>query len=396
MRQAGYAVFVKGTAGGQLDATHAEILLAHAIDGAVHSDIAVAQRGRAADAGRDAVHIALFGQRSGIAGHQGSHTGGALVTKAAARKNFDGVGADGADVLQNLQPRALAERHHRNHRSNADDDAQHGQKGAQAVRVHGQQSHAKRLAKAVTRGLPAAAGSRHRFEHSACRCGIGPGQPVGHHAPVAQLNDAVGVRGHLHVVRHHDDGMALCMQLQQNLDHLGAALRVQRAGRLVGQQHVAAVHEGARNAHALLLPAGQLARLVLQAVGHAQAREQRIGAFAAQSPWAPRIDGGYLHVADGAQVTQQVVALKNKTEMLAPQLSQLVGTQLAGRPAGHAVAAGAGFVQATQNIHQRGLARARSADDGHHLAGAYVEVDVGQHGDRAFTRRKVALQPAQF
>ena len=204
------------------------------------------------------------------------------------------------------------------------------------------------------------------------------------------------MRGHLHVVRHHDDGVALGVQLQQNLDHLGAALRVERAGRLVGQQHVAAVHEGARNAHALLLPAGELARLVLQAVGHAQAREQRQGALAPRFALAACVNCRHLHVAKGAQITQQVVALKNKTEMLAPQLSQFIGTQLAGRPAGHAVAAGAGFVQATQNIHQRGLARARSADDGHHLAGAYVEVDVGQHGDRAFTRRKVALQPTQL
>ena len=84
LRQAGHAVFVKGAAGGQLHATHPEILLAHTIDGAVHGDVAVTQRGRAADTGRDTVHITLLSERGGIAGHQGAHTRRALVTKAGA------------------------------------------------------------------------------------------------------------------------------------------------------------------------------------------------------------------------------------------------------------------------------------------------------------------------
>src|SRR5256885_7335956 len=62
-----------------------------------------------------------------------------------------------------------------------------------------------------------------------------------------------------------------------------------------------------------------------------------------------------------------------------------IGAQLAGLAAGDAVAARGRMVQAAEDVHQRGLAGARGADDGHHLAGLDGEVDVLEQGDGGVT-----------
>src|SRR5690606_1953208 len=59
------------------------------------------------------------------------------------------------------------------------------------------------------------------------------------------------------------------------------------------------------------------------------------------------------------------------------------------------VDAGAGAVEAAQNIHQRRLARAGLADNGHHLAAVNVEVDALEHGNRLAARLEMPPQPAQ-
>ena len=71
---------------------------------------------------------------------------------------------------------------------------------------------------------------------------------------ILDLDDALGIAGHLHVVRDDDDGVALGMQFLEDLDDFLPAVAVQRTGGLVGQDDVAAVHQRARNRDALLLP----------------------------------------------------------------------------------------------------------------------------------------------
>ena len=82
------------------------------------------------------------------------------------------------------------------------------------------------------------------------------------HLAVVEHGDAVGHRQRLAlVVRDEDEGDAerLLQGLQLFL-HLLAQLQVERAERLVEQQHLRLVDEGARQRHALPLPAGELAR----------------------------------------------------------------------------------------------------------------------------------------
>ncbi|MNE17605.1 hypothetical protein D3C80_1105920 [compost metagenome] len=80
--------------------------------------------------------------------------------------------------------------------------------------------------------------------------------------------------GDLHVVGDDHQGVPLTMQGLEAVHHLGAALAVEGSGRLVRQDHLAAVDEGAGYADSLLLAAGELARLVAEPAGEAEADQQ--------------------------------------------------------------------------------------------------------------------------
>src|SRR5690606_15629170 len=87
-----------------------------------------------------------------------------------------------------------------------------------------------------------------------------------------------------------------------------------------------------------------------------------------------------------------LVALEDEAEMLAPQRRQLVGIQRAHILAGEQVTALAGPVETAQYVHQRRLARAGLADNGHHLAAMDVEIDALEHGDALPAGRDAAHQ----
>ena len=70
--------------------------------------------------------------------------------------------------------------------------------------------------------------------------------PVGGDAPIADLDDALGVGSHLGVVRDQDEGVAVGVQALEDVHHLLTAGLIQRASGLVGQDHVAAVHQPLR------------------------------------------------------------------------------------------------------------------------------------------------------
>ena len=81
------------------------------------------------------------------------------------------------------------------------------------------------------------------------------------------MQHMLGARRGVRIVRDHDDGLALLLvQRLQQVEDLIAGLAVEVAGRLVAQQQRRIGDDRARDADALLLTAGQLARLVLGAV----------------------------------------------------------------------------------------------------------------------------------
>ena len=95
---------------------------------------------------------------------------------------------------------------------------------------------------------------------------------------IFEMEVPVGIARDVRIVRHHDHGDPLvAVQPLEDGHDLEADPRVQRAGWLVRQDDARVVHQRPRDGHALLLAAGELARLVFFASGQSH-REQRLRA----------------------------------------------------------------------------------------------------------------------
>jgi hypothetical protein len=111
---------------------------------------------------------------------------------------------------------AIAEGDHGDHRGDADDDAEHGQEGAQQVAPDGAQA-------------------RRRAFQSISALSRGSSLSTGHR----RSGPCAGVGRHVRLVGDHDDGDAPCSRLSLTSSSMISwlALRVEVAGRLVGEQH---------------------------------------------------------------------------------------------------------------------------------------------------------------
>ena len=80
---------------------------------------------------------------------------------------------------------------------------------------------------------------------------------------VTKLDNALCKTGHIVLVRYHHDGDAAAVELLQQRHHLQAGARIERTGGFVRQDQHRIVHQGTCDGHALLLPAGELCRMVI-------------------------------------------------------------------------------------------------------------------------------------
>ena len=87
---------------------------------------------------------------------------------------------------------------------------------------------------------------------------------------VVQFDTAVGESRHDGIVRDHHNGASLLVEFAQQAQHDFFVLRVEIAGRLVGQDDFGIVDQRARDADALLFAARQLRGYVMAAVFQAR------------------------------------------------------------------------------------------------------------------------------
>ncbi len=92
---------------------------------------------------------------------------------------------------------------------------------------------------------------------------------VAEDATVAQRDDAPGVLGDVGFVRNEHDGDALIVEFLEERHHLDRCAAVEVTRGLVGEKDRRARHERAGDGYALLLPAGEFARLVVDPVAQA-------------------------------------------------------------------------------------------------------------------------------
>ena len=163
------------------------------------------------------------------------------------------------------------------------------------------------------------------------------------------------------------------MQLEQFSLHGFARLRVERAERLIHEQHLGIDGERAGDADALLHPAGELVGAAVERVGEPDELEiARRGGAQLRPPHALHFEPEH-HVLQGGEPGQELGELEHHAAVVAaaPHLAAVHRD----------LAAGGGF-EPHGNAQHRRLAAARRADEHHDLAVMHFEVHAAErlHG----------------
>src|SRR5207247_1200838 len=120
---------------------------------------------------------------------------------------------------------------------------------------------------------------------------------------------------------------ALTVQALEEGEDLEAGAGVQRARWLVGQDDRGVVDEGTGDGDPLLLPAGELARLVVLAVGEPDLDEPLAGARPTIACRDARVEERELDVLERGHSGQQVEGLEDEADLAAPDLRQAVAVE---------------------------------------------------------------------
>ena len=170
--------------------------------------------------------------------------------------------------------------------------------------------------------LHAAASTRHVGELA-----LGVGRRlfgVADHAAVAEADEPRGEAGHIRLVGHDHDGGALAIEFLHERHQFERGAAVERAGRLVGEQHLGVVHQRAGDGDALLLAAGELGRPVFHPLGESHAGQRLGGLGTALGAGHAGIDHGQLDIAERIEPLQQVELLKHESDLAVAQVCQRI------------------------------------------------------------------------
>src|SRR5690606_26675011 len=129
---------------------------------------------------------------------------------------------------------------------------------------------------------------------------------------VDDLELPVGAGREVIVVRDGDDGAIVgAHQILQDFLHVDARLRIERAGRLVGEDDRRVIRQRASNRDALALSAGELRGVFVLVPGESEVLQQLHGPLAlAVAGQAVEPAHGQAHIVEGGKLSQQEVELE--------------------------------------------------------------------------------------
>ncbi len=306
---------------------------------------------------------------------------------AAALAHHDQVGlAPGAvDHLVEGGPDRPHEQQDAEDHPDTEHDAEGGQGRAQ--RPGSQLTQRQGVERAQHRSSYAAAGSASvcsDARYSAARW-AGAALDLAGQLAVAQEDHAIGGRRGGGVVGDHDDRVALLLvELAEDAQHLAARLRVEVAGRLVGEHELGREKQGAGDRDPLLLAAGELGGEMVDAVAQPDPVEQHACALAHGRVAPLGDDRGQGHVLLRGERREQVEELEDEADVVAAQLGQLLVVEPLVVAAGDGDRPGGRRFERPDDVQQGALPGARRSHDRDHLARLDHEVDAveGAHLDR--------------
>ena len=158
----------------------------------------------------------------------------------------------------------------------------------------------------------------------------------------------------------------------------GDVVAVERAGRLVGEDHPRLADQRARDRDALLLTARHLGRRVIGPVGEPDALEVLHRLLVAPAPRDALVVERQRDVLHRGLERQQVERLEHEAEEAVAIVRRLALAEILDQRVAEPVLAGVVVVEDAEDVEQRRLAGARRAHDRDHLAFGDLEIDVAQ------------------
>jgi len=175
---------------------------------------------------------------------------------------------------------------------------------------------------------------------------------VGNHLAIAHGDLAVARLGQNRIVRNHDDGVALVVEVVQHLHDLTAGGGVEVAGGLVGKDNVRLVDQCPGDGDALALTAGKLGRLMFEPV----AETELGGIFARRFDLGLAVDTGidqrHGDILDDGQLREQVKLLKDESDAVVAQVGQGLVIEVGGFDIVDQEAAVGGIVETAEHVHE--------------------------------------------
>ena len=182
-------------------------------------------------------------------------------------------------------------------------------------------------------------------------------------------------------MRHHDDRVALRVELLEERHDLLAGLGVEITGRLVGEDDGRIVDEGARDGDALALAAGEFVGFVAHALAEADVFERAARLVHAAALAEARVDERQLDVVQRVGARQEIECLENETDLAVADVGELVVDHGGDVLAVELVAAGRRRIETAEHVHERRLARAGRAHDGEVFVAMDLQRDAAQGVD---------------
>ena len=190
-------------------------------------------------------------------------------------------------------------------------------------------------------------------------------------------------------MRDHNDRRARLIQLVKNIHDLLTGGRIQRAGRLVGQQQLRLADNGARDRNALALTAGELIRPEGQTVAQphtAQGVLRQLTALVFAHAAIEQRQGDVIH---GAQLRQQIKALEHKAQQPVTHLGEVIEARVAQILAVEQEFSACRHIQTADQVHQRRLARAGRTHDRKVIPFGDLKIDVLEDVDKVLALRVI-------
>ena len=200
---------------------------------------------------------------------------------------------------------------------------------------------------------------------------------AGDHA-VFDVDDPISMLGNIGFVGDQNNRIALAVQVFHEFHNFIAGLRIQVAGRLVGQDDGWIIDQGAGNGDALALSAGKLIGLVVHAFAQIDGGKRGLGALNAFVRGRAAIDQGQLHVVQSRGAREQIERLKYEADFFIADAREFVVIEFADQIAVEPVTALGRRVEAADQVHERGLAGARGTHDGNIFAAIDAQVHSAQ------------------